>query len=141
MTAEVVAKTFIYEVVTRHSAPSKIITDQGKQFTSNLIKRMCDLLKVHKTQTAPYNPKCDGLTETFNKTLCKMLAAYSDANQTNWDLYLPLVLFAYRTREQSTTRESPFALLYGREPRLGDLDDQNLGYHPSTFTKTSNEDR
>lgn len=41
MTAEVIAKTFIYEVVTRHSAPSKIITDQGKQFTSNLIKHMC----------------------------------------------------------------------------------------------------
>jgi hypothetical protein len=31
------------------------------------------------------------------------------------------------------TGESPFALLYGREARLGDLDDYNLGYDQSEF--------
>jgi hypothetical protein len=52
-----------------------------------------------------------------------MLAVYSDANQTNWDLYLPLVLLDYRTSQQTTTEASPFELLYGREPRLpSDLD-------------------
>jgi hypothetical protein len=64
-----------------------------------------------------------------------MLAAYSNSNQTNWDLYLPLVLFAYRTSTQATTGESPFALLYGREPRLGDLDNFNIGYQPSKFVE------
>lgn len=64
-----------------------------------------------------------------------MLAAYSDSNQTNWDQYLPLVLFAYRTSEQATTKASPFSLLYGREPRLGNLDNFNLGYEPSEFVK------
>ncbi|CAF1025861.1 unnamed protein product [Brachionus calyciflorus] len=55
-----------------------------------------------------------------------MLSAYSNLNQTNWDLFLPLVLFAYRTSQQATTSFSPFELLYGREPRLGDLDNYNL---------------
>jgi hypothetical protein len=39
-------------------------------------------------------------------------------HQTNLDLYLPLVLFAYRASQQTTTGSSPFELLYGREVRL-----------------------
>ena len=55
-----------------------------------------------------------------------MLAAYSDSNQANWDLYLPLVLLAYRTSEHSTTKNSPFELSYGREAKFPtDLDFNN----------------
>ena len=68
-----------------------------------------------------------------------MLAAYSNSNQSNWDLYLPLVLFAYRTAEQTSTGYSPFKLLYGREPRLGDMDNYNIGYEPSMFVKNLHE--
>lgn len=133
MTADTIAKVFVNEVVTRHSAPRVLLSDQGANFRSELIQSICKFLKIHKVQTAPYNPKCDGLTERANKTLCDMLASYSDSNQTNWDQYLPLVLYGFRTSEQSTTKESPFALLYGREPRLGDLDNFNLGYQPAAF--------
>ncbi|CAF0954600.1 unnamed protein product [Brachionus calyciflorus] len=42
---------------------------------------------------------------------------------------------AYRTSQQATTSSSPFELLYGREPRPGDLDNYNLGYEPSEFIK------
>lgn len=68
-----------------------------------------------------------------------MLSVYSNSNQTNWDLYLPLVLFAYRTSEQSSTGNSPFSLLYGRKPRLGDMDNFNSGYKPSEFIKNLHE--
>jgi hypothetical protein len=139
MKAETIAKVFINEVVSRHSAPSKLLSDQGQNFLSNLVKSICEYLQINKVQTAPYSPKCDGLVERFNKTLCKMLAAYSSAQQNNWDLYLPLVLFAYRTSVQSTTGFSPFDLLYGREPRLGNLDNYNLGYEPSEFVKNLHE--
>ena len=39
-------------------------------------------------------------------------------NQIGWDEFLPAILFAYRTSPQATTGDSPFYLLYGREPRL-----------------------
>ena len=68
-----------------------------------------------------------------------MLAAYSNSNQTNWDLYLPLVLFAYRTSQHASTGESPFYLLYGREPRLNDLDNYNIGYETSDFIRNIHE--
>ena len=67
-----------------------------------------------------------------------MLAAYSDSNQTNCDLYLPLVLFAYRTSSHAITRESPFTALYGREARLlCDYDNYN-NYRPTNFVDKLN---
>ena len=79
---------------------------------------MCEYFRIHKINTVAYRPQTNGLTEKFNGTLCKMLASYCNENQTNWDIYLPIVLFAYRTSIQKTTKESPFRLLYGRDPRL-----------------------
>lgn len=38
--------------------------------------------------------------------------------RNQWDLYLDQALFASRVRTHSTTRFSPFFLLYGRHPRL-----------------------
>ncbi|CAF0793424.1 unnamed protein product [Brachionus calyciflorus] len=104
----------------------------SKIFLMKLLHSVCEYLKINKIQTAPYNPKCDGLVERF-KTLCKILSVYSNSNETNWDLYLRLVLFAYRTTEQSTSGFSSFSFLYGREPRLEDLDNYNQGYEAGRF--------
>ena len=35
-----------------------------------------------------------------------------------WDKQLPYLLFAYRANVQDSTKESPFFLLYGRDPRI-----------------------
>lgn len=133
--SETIAKIFVNEIVSRHGAPKELLSDQGANLTSKLIQSVCEYFSIHKIQTSPYNPKCDGLTERFNKTLATMLAAYSDSNQTNWDLYLPLVLFAYRTTPQMTTRNSPFYLLYGRDETLmSDYDlVKQVPYEPSSF--------
>lgn len=37
---------------------------------------------------------------------------------TDWDEKLPFVLYAYRVSVQESTKDSPFFLLYGRDPRL-----------------------
>ena len=37
---------------------------------------------------------------------------------SDWDTRLPYALFAYRATVQASTAESPFFLLYGRDPRL-----------------------
>jgi hypothetical protein len=63
---------------------------------------------------------------------------YSDSNQANWDLYLPMVLFACRTSQQSSIGNSPFYLLYGREARLP-CDNDNYNHHqPSHFIENLN---
>ena len=47
-----------------------------------------------------------------------MLAKTVERGGKDWDQRLPFVLFAYRASQQQSTLESPFFLLYGRDPRL-----------------------
>ena len=55
--------------------------------------------------------------EGFNRTLCESLAKLS-TNTNEWNKYISLVLLAYRTSKQSTTKITPFYLTYGREAKL-----------------------
>ena len=43
-------------------------------------------------------------------------------NGRDWDVQLPYVLFAYRTSPHESTGESPFFLMYGRDPVLPTTD-------------------
>ena len=47
-----------------------------------------------------------------------MLAKTVERGGKDWDQRLPFVLFAYRASQQQSTMESPFFLLYGKDPRL-----------------------
>ena len=59
-----------------------------------------------------------GLVERFNKTLTSMLAKMIEKGGQDWNQHLPYVLITYRVSQQQSTLESPFFLLYGRNPRL-----------------------
>ena len=68
--------------------------------------------------TTAYHPQTDGLVERYNRTLTAMLAKTAERGGRDWDHHLPYVLFAFRACQQQSTQESPFFLLYGRDPRL-----------------------
>lgn len=121
MKAETIAKIFVDEIISRHSAPKILLSDQGAQFMSNLIKSISNYLIIKKINTTAYHPQTNGLTERFNATLCQILSMYSEENQSNWDDLLPVALFAYRTSQHETTLQSPFVTLYNREPRLPNM--------------------
>ena len=116
--ADVIAQLFVEEVVSRHGAPRTLLSDRGKNFLSKLVQEICDLFSVKKVNTSAYHPQTDGLTERFNHTLCTMLSMYVSKHQRDWDRFIPFALFAYRTAVQDSTRETPFYLVYGRDPCL-----------------------
>ena len=43
---------------------------------------------------------------------------FVDMEQKDWDLYLDAILFSYRVSRHDSTKQSPFVLVYGRQPRL-----------------------
>ena len=73
------------------------------------------LLGIKKANTTAYHPQTDGLVECFHRTLTDMLAKRVEHSGKDWDEHLPYVLFAYGTSIQTSTQESPFYLLYGRD--------------------------
>ena len=53
--------------------PTEILSDEGSQFTSDLMKEVCRLISLKQLFTTPYNPKCNGLCERMNGVLKSML--------------------------------------------------------------------
>ena len=47
-----------------------------------------------------------------------MLSMLVNEHHKDWDMFIPYVLFAYRTSLQESTQETPFFLVYGRDARL-----------------------
>ena len=120
----------IIDLISRFGVPKELLTDQGRQFESSLIKIVCDKLGIKKLRTSPYHPQCDGQTERFNRTLCDSLTFLVNENQSDWDVWLPVAVGAYRTSVHSTTGFSPFELVHGVKPRTPVVsefdDDQKL---------------
>ena len=118
MKATTVAEIFIREILCRHGAPVKVLSDQGRNFLSDVVKEICEFTRTTKIQTAAYHPQTNGLCERFNGTLYQILSAYTNENQTNWDTMLPIALFGYRMSAQESMKHSPAELLYARQMRL-----------------------
>ncbi|XP_023223278.1 uncharacterized protein LOC111624612 [Centruroides sculpturatus] len=116
VTAKTVAKAFVTQVILRHSVPKQLLTDRGANFTSKMMREVCDLLHIERLLTTAYHPQCNGMVERLNKTLIDILTHYVDKDQRNWDEMVPYALFAYNTTVHSSTNETPYYLLYGRDP-------------------------
>ena len=116
--AATIARIIVDEIFTRHGAPRTLLTDRGSNFLSSLMKEVCHLLNIKKLNTTAYHPQTDGLVERFNGTLIESISMFCNSHQTDWDIFIPSILFAYRVSPCVATGDSPFYLLYGREPRL-----------------------
>ena len=117
-TALTIARLLVESIICRHGVPVELLSDRGRAFLSGLMQEVYQLMGIHKVATTAYHPQTDGLVERFNRTLTDMLAKTVESNGRDWDRRLPYVLFAYRTSPQESTKESPFFLLYGRDPQL-----------------------
>jgi len=62
-----------------------------------------------------YHPQGDGMVEWFNWSLLQLLRLYVE-QEYDWEKYLSLVLFAYRTTAHTSTGTSPFMMMFGRQP-------------------------
>ena len=60
------------------------------------------------------------MVERLNCSLLQLLRTFVE-KQDDWERYLPLILYAYRTAVHSLTGVSPFTLMYGRQPLTPDF--------------------
>ena len=88
------------------------------------------VLGIKQLPTSGGRPQTDGLVERLNRMLKQMLSKVVCKGGKDWDELLCPILFAYRTAPQTSTRETPFMLVYGRDPRVPTSLDF---YHPCTI--------
>jgi transposase InsO family protein len=87
------------------------------------MKLMARQLRMRHSTTSVEHPQTDGLVERLNKTIKTVLAAYVEVDPTTWDDKLPFVTFAYNTAVQSSTKKSPFEVLFGKKPVIPTMAD------------------
>lgn len=114
-TAEETAKAFVEGIVTRHGVPQRVLTDQGRNFVSNLFKETCRQLGIQKLQTTAYHPEGNGMVERLHRTLTDSIAHFVRKDGRDWDRWIPYAVMAYRSIPHSSTGYSPNFLVYGRE--------------------------
>ncbi|KAI9558351.1 hypothetical protein GHT06_015104 [Daphnia sinensis] len=99
-------------------APSKIITDQGTCFTSELFDEWIRKWGIQHIQATAEHPETNGLVERVNRTSTLALCAFINAQHNDWDKHLAAAAYAINTARQSTTEITPFELVNGRQPVL-----------------------
>lgn len=109
---------FLYEeIICRHGCPKLCITDNGTPMVSELVYQVCLQFSMRHNTISFYNSKANGLVERWNRTFDMIMSRRSLEEKHDWHYYLPSVLFAYRSMKQATTKETPFYLLYGYQPK------------------------
>ena len=113
-----VAHALLQRVIFPHGCPRQLLSNQGSQFRSEVIRILSHSLGITQIFTSLYHPQSNRLTEHLNWTIKQVISAYVDPLHQSWDQVLPFVVHAYNTSVQESTRISPFRALYGRNPRL-----------------------
>jgi len=102
-------REFIWKnIICRFGVPRRIISDNGTQFACSQVRQLCDKVGIKQVFSSVEHPQTNGQAEAANKVILRgVKRRLMAANKIH------RVLWAYHTTPQTSTRETPFTLLYG----------------------------
>ncbi|XP_057853197.2 uncharacterized protein LOC131063406 [Cryptomeria japonica] len=110
---------FLYlEIFTRFGVPREITTDQGPQFTSELIAALVKEYEIRHWKPTPYHPQANGQVEVTNRELENILTKMVALHKHDWAMQLLEAIWAYHTTWKTTTGLTPYKLVYGKKAVL-----------------------
>ena len=117
----------------------KILSDNGTEFSNKLFEAVAKELGVeHKIYSPPYRPQSNGRIEGFHAFLKTCLVKHVSPG-IEWDEVCTFAIAAYNFLPNEHSRESPFFIMFGRDPRLplAELFQHKLRYLGSNKTVLS----
>jgi transposase InsO family protein/translation initiation factor IF-1 len=112
-----IADLFFTEIVRLHRVPNTIVSDRDAKFLSHFWRTLWFKLGTKLLFSTTCHPQTDGQTEVVNRSLSTMLRAILKDKLRLWEECLPHIEFAYNRSIHSTTKLSPFMVVYGYNPR------------------------
>jgi len=115
-TAESVARVFFAEVVRLHGIPASIVSDRDPVFTSAFWKALFAASGTKLLMSSAFHPQTDGQTEAVNKAIGMYLRCLTGDRPRQWLCWLPWAEYVYNTAYHTALKETPFRVVYGRDP-------------------------
>uniref|UniRef100_A0A8R1HMZ2 RNA-directed DNA polymerase n=1 Tax=Caenorhabditis japonica TaxID=281687 RepID=A0A8R1HMZ2_CAEJA len=117
-TCETISRAVLKELVLKFGTPNQIVSDNASSFTSAAFQQFCSLLEIGHHRAIPHHSKGNGATERTFRTFHAVISKYINKEHSDWDTILPFTTFSYNNTVHSTTGETPFFLVFGRDPTL-----------------------
>ena len=114
--AETIADYFVKRICCRHGIPRQFISDRGKQLIGQTMSAIHEKLGINQLTTSSYRPQGNAIVERANKTIVGILAMFVSEHQKDWDYLLPFAVYAYNTSVHEGIKETPYFVLYARDP-------------------------
>ena len=117
-TAEEVTQAYVDNVYSKFGGSLKILSDNDTEFKNKVFEQVAKELGVeYKLYTPPYHPASNGQIGGFHAFLKACIARHITP-QLEWDVLVPLAYAAYNFIPNEHSKESPFFLMFGRDPVL-----------------------
>src|ERR1700722_10721401 len=117
-TEEKVAEFLRENIFYKFGYPREIVTDQGSQFTSNLLEYLLAHHRIKHRTSTPYHPQANGQVEVTNRALEGILTKVVSSGRKDWADRLVEATWAYNTTWKTTTGFTPYELVYGKKALL-----------------------
>ena len=110
---------FIFiHIIARFEVPQAIVIDHGSHFQNKMMSELSSKLGFLHDNSTPYYPQDNGQVEAINKVLKTMLQRMVGQAKSIWHLKFFSTLWDYRTIVNTSTKFTPFQLVYGVEATL-----------------------
>ena len=114
--SETVCKAYRDSVYCIFGGSSRILTDNGTEFKSREMKQVCEELDIKQVFSPVYTPQSNGHLEGWHRFLKACIAKHIRGADVEWDDLIPLAVSAYNFFPCQSSKESPFVLMFGRDP-------------------------
>jgi len=95
--------------------PRKLVTDKAQAFKSTVMIEFYNKYNIILTHLNPYYTQGNGLAESSNKSLIRIIKKLLVKNKISWDSKLKFALWADMISTKKSIGTSPFQLVYGTD--------------------------
>jgi len=105
-------------IVCRFGVPRRLISDNGTQFASQQLGKLCAEVGIKQVFALVKHPQMNGQVKSANRVLLRGLKRRLEKAKGAWAEEVPRIVWAYHTTPQSSTMETPFSLVYGSDAMI-----------------------
>ena len=108
----VIIEFLIRSIMSWFGCARKIVTDNAKAYTSTKLAKFCSDYKIILSHSTSYYPQGNGLDESSNKILVRIIKNLLEDNKKAWHAKPKFSLWENRVSTKKSIGTSPFQLVY-----------------------------